>query len=126
MAGDREINDVILFKSAARTVVDVSLNEQDNRYATGIVFTIDCTAISGSSSVVFTLEGYDVASGKWYAILASAAVATVATTTYYVFPGATVTTNVSANKRLPKRWRIKPVHGTTDSTTYSVGATMLF
>lgn len=126
MAGEKEINDVILFGSAARTVAPASLNEQDNRYATGLVFTIDCTVIGSAPSVVFTLEGYDAASAKWYSILASAAITAVGTTTYYVFPAATVTANVSANKRLPRRWRIKPVHGNTDTITYSVGATMLF
>lgn len=126
MAADNEINDVILYASAARTATPTAFNQQDNRFATGIVFTVSCTAVSGSSSVVFTLEGYDVASATWYTILASAAVVSAAVTTYYVFRGATVTTNVSANKLLPRTWRIKPVHGTADSTTYSVGATMIY
>ena len=125
MAADNEINSVTLFSSAARTAT-VNGSDQTNRFAKGIVFTVDATAATATPSVVFTLQGKDALSGKYYTILASAAVTGVATTTYTVFPGAPVTTNVSANMQLPRVWRLIATHADTDSITYSVGGTLVY
>lgn len=125
MALDNEVNSVTLFSSAARTAT-VNGADQTNKCAKGIIFTVDATAITSTPSVVFTLQGKDELSGKYYTILASAAVATVATTTYSVFPGAPATANVSANFQLPRTWRLIATHGNANSITYSVGASLVF
>ena len=125
MALENEVNNVTLFASAARTAT-VNGADQTNRFAKGIIFTVDATAITATPSVVFTLQGKDDLSGKYYTILASAAVVSAATTTYTVFPGAPATANVSANAQLPRTWRLIATHGDTDSITYSVGGTLLY
>lgn len=125
MAADNEINEVTLFASAARTAT-VNGTTQTNRFAKGIVFTVDSTAVGVTPSTVFTLQGQDPVSLKWYTILASAAVTTVATTTYTVFPGAPATANVSANFQLPRTWRLIATHGNATTHTYSVGGTLLY
>ena len=125
MAADNEINSVTLFSSVARTAT-VNGTDQVNKFCKGIIFTVDSTAITSTPSVVFTLQGKDELSGKYYTILASAAVATVATTTYTVFPGAPATANVSANMQLPRTWRLIATHGNANSITYSAGGTLLF
>lgn len=124
MAEEREIDVKTILASAARTA-SINGNTQNNRFHKGIVFTVDMTAVTATGSIVFTLQGYDALSAKWYTILASAAVTTVATTTYSVFPGAPATANVSANFQLPKTWRIIAAAANGVSMTYSVGADLL-
>lgn len=125
MALENEIDEVTLFLSAAR-VASENGADQSNRFAKGIIFTVDMTAVTATGSIVFTLQGKDPVSGKWYTILASAAVTAVATTTYTVFPGAPATANVSANFQLPKTWRLIATAANGVSMTYSVGANLLF
>lgn len=88
----------------------------------GVRLIIDVTAITLTPSVVFNVEGFDDLSGKWYLLLASAAITAVGTTVLTIGPGMPVTVNVGANAVLPRRWRVRPVHGDADSITYSVGA----
>lgn len=124
MALENEILAETIFSSAARTAT-ANGTSQNNRFHKGIVFTVDMTAVTATGSIVFTLQGYDSLSAKWYTILASAAVTTVATTTYTAFPGAPATANVSANFQLPKTWRIIATAANAVSMTYSVGADLL-
>lgn len=125
MAAENEINEVILLASVAR-IASVNGTDQTNRFAKGIVFTVDMTAVTATGSIVFTLQGKDALSGKWYTILASAAVVAVETTTYTAFPAAPATANASANFQLPRTWRIIATAANGVSMTYSVGGTLLF
>lgn len=125
MAAENEINNVTIFTSAARTAT-TNGSDQPNKFAKGIVFTVDMTAVTATGSIVFTLQGKDDLSGKYYTILASAAVTAVATTTYTVFPGAPATANVSANFQLPRTWRVIATAANAVSMTYSVGGTLLY
>jgi hypothetical protein len=115
---------VTLLASAARTATNSS-NVIPNPRGRAIRFHVDCTARAGSASTVFTFQGYDAVSGKYYTLLASAAVTTAAKTEYLVFPGATVTANVSANQPAPPSFRVTATHGTADAHTYSVSAEIL-
>ena len=74
---------------------------------------------------MFTIQGRDPASGDFYTILASAAITGTGTTILRVFPGSTVTANVSANDTLPKRCRILAAHADADSITFSVGISLV-
>ncbi len=93
--------------------------------ARGIEVIVDATAAAATPSVVFTLQGKDLTSGKYYTILASAAITGTGTTVLRVFPGATAAANTVANAQLPAVWRVSVAAGDADSLTYSVGANLL-
>lgn len=115
---------VTLLASAARTATNSS-NPVNNPRGKAIRFHVDCTARAGSASTVFTFQGYDAVAGKWYTLLASAAVTTAAHTQYNIGLGSTVTANVSANVPAPVVFRVTATHGTADAHTYSVSAEIL-
>ena len=101
--------------------------DQTNSNARGIKLVIDITALTGvSPTLIVTLQGKDAASGKYYTILASAALAAVATTTLEVYPGIATAANVTAGVTLPRVWRvIAAIGGTTPAVTATVGASMI-
>lgn len=90
----------------------------------GVKVILDMTTV-GTGSVTVTIQGKDAASGKYYTILAGAAVVTNSTNVYTVFPGAPATANVSANDALPRNWRVLVTANNANPTTYTVGATLL-
>lgn len=92
--------------------------------ARGIKVVLDVTN-AGTGSVTLTIQGKDVASGKYYTLLAGAAVVTNATTVYSVYPGAAVAANVSANDALPATWRILVTANNANPATYTVGFSTL-
>lgn len=106
--------------SAARTA---SVNTADlvNYNARGAKVVIDATASAATPSVVFTIKGKDPLSGKYFTILASAAITGTGTTVLTVYPGVTAAANVSVSDVLPRVWRVEAVAGDADSLTYSVG-----
>jgi hypothetical protein len=113
---------VTILTSAARTA---SVNSQDYINTNGyqnMILTIDATAAAATPSVVFTIEGKDLASGKYYTILASAAITGTGTTILRVSPGLTAAANTIAKDFIPFVWRLKVVAADADSLTYSVGA----
>lgn len=83
----------------------------------GCKVVIDITAIGGSPSVVVTVQGKDPTSGKFYTILASAALTGVATTVLNIYPGMTASANVVASDILPRSFRISTVIGGTATPT---------
>lgn len=117
------VQEVTLLASAARTA-SVNTEDQSNQRHRGVVVSIDATAFSATPSVVFTIQGKD-ANGKYYTLLASAAVTGTGTTQLTVYPGATAAANVAANGILPRNWRVSVAAGDADSLTYSVAATLL-
>lgn len=117
-------SDVTVFASAARTET-VNGSDNTNTSARGLHLVIDCTAVTATPSVVFTIQGKDAVSGKYYTILASAAITGTGTTVLRVFPGGTAAANLVANDLLPRTWRVIATHADTDSITYSVGASLV-
>jgi len=113
-----------LLASAARTAL-VNTADQKNRRWRGVKVVIDITVDPAAAAVTFTLQGKDPTSGKYYTILASAALAAVATTVLTVYPGLVAAANLTANDVLPHEWRLAVTVADTDSMTYSVGATLL-
>ncbi len=87
----------------------------------GCIIIIDVTLDEASASVTFTLQGFDRASGKYYTILASAAIVGTGTTILRVYPGLTAAGNLVATDIMPKYWRINANHVDADAMTYSVG-----
>src|SRR5262245_30686819 len=99
-------------------------NDFVNNTASGVKVFLNMTTV-GTGSVTLTIQGKDKASGTYYTILSGAAVTTNSFNVYSVFPGATVTANVSANDFLPEVWRILVTANNANPTTYTVGATFL-
>jgi hypothetical protein len=89
----------------------------------GVKVVLDMTS-AGSGSVVLTIQGKDKASGKYYTLLAGAAVTTNATNVYTVYPEIAAVANVSARDVLPETWRVT-VSGNGSATTYTAGFTKL-
>lgn len=82
-------------------------DDQVNTNARGLKLVIDITALAGTSpTLTVTIQGKDAVSGKYFTILASAALASQATTVLTVYPGLTAATNVVANDVLPRDWRV--------------------
>jgi hypothetical protein len=113
-----------LLASAARTASTDSgdlLNDQHR----GVVVVIDVTAAAATPSVVFTVQGKDPLSGKYYDILASAAVVATGTTVLKVYPGITAAANAAVSDVVPQHWRVKAVAADSDSLTYSMYACLI-
>jgi hypothetical protein len=110
---------------AARTT-SVNGNDLDNQSGIGATVVIDITAITGTTpTATFTVEGKDEVSGKYYTILASAALNTVATTVLRIYPGLTAAANVTASSIVPKTFRVTcTITGTTPAVTATVGVAL--
>lgn len=115
--------DATLLASAARTAATQSA-DQTNYNGRGLHVVIDVTAWT-AGSITVTIQGKDSVSGKYYTILASAALAAVGTTILRVYPGLTASANAAANDILPRTWRVSVAVGTADSITYSIGASVI-
>jgi hypothetical protein len=116
--------DITAFASADRTATPTPYDGL-NVNMRGLYLVIDCTVATGSPSVVFTLQGKDVISGKFYTILASAAIVGTGTTVMRVYPGLTAIANLTASDILPRQYRVIATHGNTDHITYSVGQSLI-
>jgi hypothetical protein len=117
-------NDVSLATLVAQGAQTTASSDQVNTIGRGLHLTIDVTAITGTTpTITVTVQGKDVASGKYYTILASAAISTVSTTVLRVYPGLTAAANLVASDIMPKTWRISyTIAGTTPSVTATIGA----
>jgi hypothetical protein len=101
----------------------VNSTDQVNGSGRGILLVINITAITAGSLTV-TLQGKDIASGVYYTLLASAALAATGTTVLTVYPGVVATTNVSANSPLSRTWRITSAT-VTGPVTATIGASVI-
>ena len=120
---NRDFKDVVVLASAARTASPTTVVQENTQQHEGMLVEIDCTAITASPSVVFTVQGY--INGNPYTILASAAIVGTGKTYLKIFPGATNAANTVANDVIPEFWSIKAVHGNSDSITYKLTAKLL-
>ena len=108
-----------LLASAARTTTQTGA-DNDNIGGPGIVVVLDMTTV-GTGSVTLEIQGKDVTSGKYYALLTGAAVVTNSTNVYTVYPGMTVVANASVSNVLPRVWRVVVTANNANSAVYSVG-----
>lgn len=101
--------------------------DQRNVNHRGVQVVVDITAITGTSpTLTVKLQGKDNASGKYYDLLTSAALAATGTTLLTLYPGAPSTANVSSPQVLPATWRvIGTVGGTGPAVTATIGASVL-
>jgi hypothetical protein len=115
--------DVTYLASAARTTTQTQGDQLNNGWR-GMLVVLDMTVV-GTGSVTLTIQGKDAASGKYYTLLAGAAVVTNVTNVYYLFPGGPVAANVSANMELPRTFRLLVTANNANTATYSVGYSLL-
>lgn len=109
--------------SAARTAT-TSSSDITNSWGKGILVFFDVTAVA-TSDVKVKVEGKDPTSGKYYTILEGASVTTISTNVYKVNPALTAAVNSIANDILPKTIRLTVTHANANSTTYSVGYSLV-
>lgn len=121
-AKTQDLGAVLTGTAAVATITGADLA---NGSFKGIKVVLDATAVVGVGSFTLSIQGKDAASGKYYTILAGAAVTTVSTNVYTVFPGAPATANVSANDQLPKTFRVVATYNSGTSLTFTVGVTLL-
>lgn len=98
-----------------------------DRDRVGVLIGINVTAITGTvPTLTVILEGMDEATGVYYPILTSAAIAATGLTVLTVLPGITAAANVSAAAPMPITWRVRTtIAGTTPAVTATVSATGL-
>lgn len=81
---------------------------------------LDMTTV-GTGSVTLTINGKDDASGKYYLILAGAAVATNSTNRYKVGPNISASANAIAQDYLPNIVQLVVTANNANAATYSLG-----
>jgi len=117
-----------LLASAARTA-SISSADQTNHNASGVLITLNVTAVSGSAGVVLRISGKDPVSGSYHNLNAAiASITTVGLRTYYIYPGIAALNNGATqpvNAILPRTWRVTVTHDNADSITYSVGFALI-
>ena len=119
---DRSRNNeaVTLLASVARTVTATSADLINYNGASYMDVILDMTVV-GTGSVTVTINGKDPASGKYYLILAGAAVITNVTNVYRVGISRTAVVNATANDTVPRIFQIVVTANNANTATYSVG-----
>lgn len=118
-----QAQDIVVAPSAAYGVATVNSPDIDTTGCSYLNVVVDTTAIGSSATVTTTISGKDTASGKYYTILASTAVATNTTTRMKVGPTVAASANAAAQDYLPKTIRITYTVATATST-FSIGASL--
>lgn len=109
------------------TITISSISEGDALVvvSTSVVIATTDVNLSESGSVVFTIQGKDSASGKYYTLLESDSLDAVSTTILRIHPSLTVSANLIAKDGLPQDYRVIATHGDALPLTYSVGINLL-
>lgn len=105
--------------SAARTTTQTT-GDIDTGGSQFLNVVLDMTVV-GTGSVTLTINGKDPASGKYYLILAGAAVITNSTNRYKVGPAVTASANAIAQDYLPDTIQLVVTANNANTATYSVG-----
>jgi hypothetical protein len=111
--------------SAAFTAAPADVDCSGFRDITGIVVTLDVTAITTAANVSVQVLGVDATSGKTWPIGTIAALTGVGTTSMAIYPSiptSAVNNGYQSQQGvLPDRIRFHVIQGNANSTTYSVG-----
>lgn len=91
---------------------------------TGVLIFVDITALTGTTpTMTVTVEGKSASSGKYYTILASAALNAVGLTVLRIYPALTAAANLTANDIIPSTFRVSTtIAGTTPAVTAVISA----
>lgn len=111
----------VLTLTAQGTGTTNSVDQTNSR--NGVKVVVDVTALTGTApTLTVVVQGKDPASGKYFTILSSTALAAVATTVLTVHPALTAAANLVANDVMPRTFRVTAtVAGTTPGVTATVG-----
>lgn len=90
----------------------------------GVMVTIDITAIA-TQTVTVNIQLKDPTSGKYVTLLASTALAAVATTVMTVYPGCIAVANSVANLPMPRTWRVQTVGAVGGTVSLTVAASII-
>lgn len=115
-------------QSFASAIRSASSNGADNKKAPGnrgVKVVVDVTVAPGVDTVTATIEGLDPVSGKYFTLLASAAIVAVSTVVLTVYPGIAVAANVSASDVVPDTYRVRFTHSAGTNFTYSASVVEL-
>lgn len=115
--------EVTLLPSSSRTTTQTSADLQ-NLGGKTLVVVLDMTTV-GTGSVTVTINGKDTASGKYYLLLAGAAVATNSTNRYVVAPDVAAVTNVSGKDYVPTVFQIVVTANNANPAVYTLGYNLL-
>lgn len=110
---------------AQTDVAEVTTNPASLTGGAGTATVSTTTAGGGNGgSLTVTIQGKDAASGKYFTLLASAAITSVGTTRLVVYPGNTVAANLSVSTVLPATWRVDVVKSG-NAPVASIGASLI-
>lgn len=112
-----------LITAVSATTTQTSADQTNTKWH-GCVVVVDVTAVTATGSLVFTLQGKDATSGKYYTLITSAALIAVSTTVYQAYPASTVAA-INYNGPLPATWRVVVTPMNTVACSYTVGASLL-
>lgn len=119
------LDNITLLASASQTTTQTT-TDQTNYNARGIIVTLDATVNAGGlGSITLEIDAKDPVSGKYVALLTGAAVVSVVTNIYIVYPGATTVANATIGTALPRTWRVKVTANNANPVTYSVAASLI-
>jgi hypothetical protein len=113
-------SDVTVLTSGARTTTQTSADLLNYSGAGTLNVVLDMTTV-GTGSVTISIDGKDVASGKYYNLLTGAAVTTNSTNRYRIGSSIAAVANSIALDYLPRTFRIVVTANNANSATYSVG-----
>ena len=119
-------SDITVLTLAGATLTTNSA-DQTNPCARGVKVGVNITALGGTvPTLTITIQGKDVASGQYYTILGSAALATTGFTVMEVYPALIAAANLIAGLTLPRTWRVlATIAGTAPVVTATVGASLI-
>lgn len=120
----RNNEEATLLASASRTTTQTGADITNYNGLAAVVVVLDMTTV-GTGSVTLTIEGKDTASGKYYTLLAGAAVVTNSTNRYMVSPHIAAAANAIAMDILPRKFRINVTANNANAATYSVGYNLI-
>lgn len=92
----------------ARTATTVNSADQNGYNVSRVICAFNQSSYTGAPSTTFSIQNKDAASGSYYTLVTSAAIATSTTTPVFLAAGAGVTTtaNVGAGYPIAKAWRV--------------------
>lgn len=112
----------VLLTSAVRTATPTVPILSASSALSDIHIIIDVTLDAASAIITPALQGFDVASSKWYDLVdAITTVAAVGTTVIRYGENTAVVANASNQGFMPSKIRLTLTHTDTDAITYSVG-----
>lgn len=114
----------ILFASSARTGTTGG-TDQINYNHRGAIFFLNTTAVSGTGSITFRLDGKDPISGQYFAFHSAPAITTTGHRAYMIYPGIVAGLTDRLSAVLPRIFRPVVVHADGSSYTYSMSCVLI-